>query len=259
MEDIKRLTREEEFAIICEDYLFPLVGVPFGGVAKIQFAHNADHFVELRDNNEIFLYESLSGDSCYTVQVSKYFPSDLVSLLDSAMKNINNVRHFGPNKKIKVDSILHLRSEFSYVIQKTVCDWISDNHEKAGNIEYLISILEEWRNKTYEGKNVNFAFVIDLNKKTNAKDKHLKFDDFLKEEYSATFSDGITSAIVLDQDLNFLKYKSVTSESIQHNYDVGPLRFADILNNFVDDNIGIILLANGDIILAKDKGIRTSI
>ena len=101
MEDIKKLTREEEFAIICEDYLFPLVGVPFGGVVKIQFAHNADHFVELRDNNEIFLYESLSGDSCYTVQVSKYFPSDLVSLLDSAMKNINNVRHFGPNKKNK--------------------------------------------------------------------------------------------------------------------------------------------------------------
>lgn len=256
MKDIKEIDREEEFSIICEDYLFPLVGVPFGGAKKIQFHHDSKHYVEFKDNNEIFVYESLSGDSCFAIQVSKFFPADLITLLDLVMKNINNVRLHNPERRIKAESYLHLRNEFSFIIQKTVCEWITDGHKKSNSIEYLISMLEDWKSKTYEGKNVNFAFVVDLDKHSNEKDKHLYFDEFLKEEYSATFSDGITSAIVLNQDLEFVKYRSITSEKIDHDYSVGPLRFADILNNFVDDKIGVILLTNGDIIIAKDKGIK---
>lgn len=242
------------------DYLrrlfVPACRCSFWRCAKIRFEHDAEHYVELRGNGEIFVYDSLKGDSCYAVQVSKHFPPDLIKLLDLSMKNLNEVRHFNPNKKVKVNSLPHLRNEFSYAIQKTVCDWITDGNEKAGNVEYLIGILEEWRNKTYEGKNVNFAFVVDLKERLTEGQKRLNFDEFLKEEYSATFSDGITSVIVLDSDLGFLKYRSLTSETIVHNYEAGPLRFADILNNFVEDKIGIILLGNGDIILAKDKGIK---
>ena len=138
MKDLKSLTRNEEFSIICEDYLFPLVGVPFGGAQKIQFEHDAEHYVELRGNGEIFVYDSLKVDSCYAVQVSKHFPPDLIKLLDLSMKNLNEVRRFNPNKKVKVNSLPHLRNEFSYAIQKTVCDWITDGNEKAGNIAFKI-------------------------------------------------------------------------------------------------------------------------
>lgn len=256
MKELKDLTRKEEFSIICRDYLFPLVGVPYGGAKRIHYKHNGDHFVELKEDGKIFVYEALKGDSCFEILVNKNFPVELISLLDMAMKNINEVRHFNPKRKVKAKSFLHLINEFSFAIQKTVCEWITDNDDNYPNVEYLISVLEEWKNKTYEGKNVNFAFVIDLEKKTNPKDKVFQFDEFLKEEYSATFSDAITSVILLNKNLEFVKYRSITSESVEHDYSVGPLRFADILNGFVEDKIGVILLSNGDIILAKDKGIR---
>lgn len=258
MKTLNKLNKKDEFDLICEDYIFPLIGIPFGESQFIHKNHEQNQLIEyLEYSNTLLIYETLAGDACYSVRVNKHFPKSCLSLLNTVLNFIDSVRYFNPNRKIKVASYSHLLSELNFQTQRGVINWICSGHEKAENIERLINILETWKDKTYEGKSVNFAFSVDLSQDTDSKSPFAEFDDFLAEEYSATFTDGITSIIELDANLSFKGYRSITSLSDRKiDYSVGPLRFADVLNNFMDKRIGILLLNGGDIILVKDKEIK---
>ena len=255
---LSELTKEKEFDIIFEKFLFPLVGVPYGGFKKIQLTHDENNHVKFnKDKNELLVFEELRGDSCLTIKVSKNFPNELVDLLNIAFVNINDIRHFNPKKITKSTSYLQLLKNLDFCIEKSVISWLCSDTVKAENIQFLLNSLEEWKSKTYEGKNVNFAFVVDItNKPKNEKDNNFYYLDFLNEEYSATITDGITSCILLDSNLNFVKYLSTSSGTVIHDFKTGPLRFSDFITNFVKDNIGVLLLGNGDLIIAKNNGIK---
>lgn len=80
-------------------------------------------------------------------------------------------------------------------------------------------------------------------------------------DFSATITDGITSIIELDSNCNFLNYYSICTDtgiiSSKDNDKIMPLRFAQILSNYVTGNrTGIFLLTNGDILLAKQSELK---
>lgn len=81
-------------------------------------------------------------------------------------------------------------------MQKSLLDWFSGSNV---NLLGLIEQLEHWKEKTYEGKKVPFAFLIN----PQSTQGEFNFMEFLEEEFSATFSDGITSIIELDSKLDF--------------------------------------------------------
>ena len=258
MKKLNTLTKKEEFDLIFEEYLFPLIGVPFGNSS---FGHRErttkNGLVEFDEKeSKLYVYEDRNGNACYSISVNQFFPRSCISLLNTVLNYLDGSRYFNPSRKSKISTYTHLLNEFTFQTQRAVIDWLCDGSDKSDNIEHLINILEIWKNKTYEGKSVNFAFTIKLDDVVN-KNAMLEFDEFLLEEYSATFTDGITSIVELDSNLFFLGYKSITSlENRKIDYSVGPLRFADVLNNFVDNQIGVMLLAGGDIVLIKNKEIK---
>lgn len=259
MKKIGQLEKKEEFDLILREFIFPLIGVPFGDSRPIHKKHNTKSLIEFDEkNNELLIFETIDGDACYSIQVNKYFPQTCISLLNTVINFIDGSRYFNPNKKFKASTYSHLLNEFSFQTQRGVINWLCSGNKNAENVENLISILELWKNKTYEGKSVNFAFSINLSEDKEETSALINsFDEFLLEEYSATFTDGLTSIIELNGDLSFKSYKSITSlESVKRDYSVGPLRFADVLNNFMDEQIGIMLLSGGDIILIKNKEIK---
>lgn len=246
--------KEIEFEEICKEFIFPLIGVSFGGLKATKRKHTLNKLVEYESGtNSLFMYESLDGNHCYKIQVSNAFPKETVSLINTVLGQLLDYSYFNPKTKQTYKSYLQLLNQFGFVTQRSVIKWLTGDHKNSENIELLIKHLEDWKEKTYEGKNVSFAFVVRLD---SLEKGTISFDEFLSEEYSATFSDGITSVINLDQNLRFLSYCSITSlKNISHNYNVGPIRFSDVINNFMDDGIGVILLSNGDIILVKNKSI----
>lgn len=150
------------------------------------------------------------------------------------------------------------------ILQKGLISYlISDNDYKNNYIDNLIKCLQRWSEKTYEGHNVCYGFIINLNpgEKKYFKDKsesYGDFVDFIGEEYSAVFTDGITSVVEIDKNCNFIEYKSILHSDSPlpdnlHNVYL-PIRFAQIIYENVDkNNVGLFLLTNGDIILARNK------
>lgn len=121
----------------------------------------------------------------------------------------------------------------------------------------LIDLIEHWATKTYEGKTVPFAFLIDK----NGQKGNINFLEFFEEEYSATFSDGINSIIELDTSLNFVKHNSITANDIFLSTEINqnmPYRFAQVMSQFTrgKGKVALFLLSNGDLIVVQDAKIK---
>jgi len=145
---------------------------------------------------------------------------------------------------------------------------INTKTEIIAQVEKLFMALENWSNKTYEGHHVCFGFIINgsdnRGKLKKIKDKSREvsgdFIDFIRDEYSAVVTDGISSVIELDSNCEFKNYISVTDnneiKSCKLNYS-SPYRFSQIISNYVTgDKVGVFLLINGDIIIAKSGKIH---
>lgn len=153
------------------------------------------------------------------------------------------------------------------IVQKGLFAYmLNDKDFKNNNFDKLFKCLQRWSEKTYEGHNVCYGFLINQGIEKSQKPVKIKsecfgnFIDFIGEEYSAVFTDGITSIVEIDSDCDFVSYRSTlhSDKPMPDNFEGVrlPIRFAQIIyENVVDDKIGLFLLTNGDIIFAKDRSI----
>lgn len=127
---------------------------------------------------------------------------------------LENINTFDINNKS--DTLERLL--FNHYLERGLCGSISgtNNPETINNFLKLFEILENWSVKTYEGHHVCYGFAINLDndkdgQTNNEKDSStFDFTKFLDDEYSAVLSDGITSLIELDTNINFKGYLSLT-------------------------------------------------
>lgn len=242
------INSKQEFDIMYKHYILPLLGINDTGSKYISRANNEEKLVVL-SSQHLYFYESINSDKCFSIKVSKNFPINTLHLLRKVYSEMMNVRYknFDESINIKYDSLQHLKKNYEYQLQKGLLEWFSSEEV---NLLELLELLEQWKEKTYEGKKVPFAFVI--NSKSNQ--GTFPFMDFLEEEYSATFSDGITSIIELDSKLRFLSLKSITDSNVNivNKLDNVPYRFSQIIETFTIGKIAIFLLVNGDIVLVKN-------
>lgn len=248
MKEVIIVNSKDEFELMFKEYIVPLLGISNNNSQYSSYIIKKNDLVLLK-NQKLYFFDSKDSDNCFIVQVSKNFPKSSLKLLRKVYSEMMQVRHrnYDDSIKNKYDSLQHLRKNYEYQLQKSLLNWFSGDE---ANLLELIEKLEYWKEKTYEGKKVPFAFLIDKNKT----DGEFPFMDFLEEEYSATFSDGITSIIELDANLKFLSFKSLTNkdETIACNLDNVPYRFSQIIETFTRDKMAVFLLVNGDIVLVKN-------
>lgn len=158
--------------------------------------------------------------------------------------------------KEKINELILQKGLFAYIL--------ADNTFKNDWIDNLYKSIQHWSEKTYEGRNVCFGFLI--NPRSTGEVKELSnteigsFIDFISEEYSAVFTDGISSMVEIDSQCNFIKYHSILHQKniMPDNYNNVqlPIRFAQIIHEkVIEDKIGVFLLINGDIIIAQKQKI----
>lgn len=162
---------------------------------------------------------------------------------------------------------VYRREMYERAIETGICHWVAgDNSGTDGPdnyIEELFSILKKWSVKTYEGKSVTLGFVIDPDAETTyeiPKQKWSHFLEFIKDDAAAVLTDCIHSVFELDRNCNLLRHISVSEgnrlESCNLDYRI-PLRFTQIIRKYVKGKkVGIFLLSNGDLVLAKNEEMR---
>lgn len=135
-------------------------------------------------------------------------------------------------------------------IEKAMCEVIS---ESAGETMLgIITELEKWSYRTYEGNKINFGVVID----TSADEEHSEFLHYSKifdKDFFVLLSDGKKSYVEFNRSGYF---KGCTTLQRLRNYaTITPNEFDSIAKYCGDKRIGIILTENGDILIFKNRNL----
>jgi len=136
-----------------------------------------------------------------------------------------------------------------HIIEKAICRALTETANKT--LHELLTYLENWGHRTYEGGHITFGFIISSNRAGTQTNSNLHINNMLKSDFAALLSDGINTVLELSRDGFLMKYLTVPKQFDQAllvPYDF--IRFASLCHG---NKIGVCLLANGDILLFKEK------
>lgn len=270
---------ETEYIDFIQRYLFPLLGIVDGRLKQYNL-----------QQDDIIKPSSLKDSIYYSQKTKKYIFSAMkkaVAVFDSdyrldvddeklakniiaAFLSLSEYRLRGNSERGRTLSEVQKDSLYRMAVQKGICDWIIGANNPYA--ELLMCKLERWAVQTYEGKKVSFGFIIDgsismpsdtNNLNETSLNGNLAFGnwlDFMDSDYAAVLTDCIHSVVKLDRNCNFIEYLSLSNNGYIPRCtptDYVPLRFANVIQQYVTNSkVGIFLLVNGDIIIAKHSKIK---
>lgn len=257
-------TANKEYKYFIYTYLFPLLGMPeqnniidYGELDQIEFSN------KIVFQNGEYIYFCNNKEILFKVRCKRELDNDSINLA------VNIIQVFFSISKFKMDfkssspnqyyySDIQRKENYKMAVQKGICNWIVGKNNES--VEELFEILEKWAVQTYEGKKVTFGFIINPDAKSTFYTSFGKWSDFLKDDFSAVFTDCINSVIELDDSCDFCRYLSVTENGCVDSYKLNhksPYRFSQVIQKYVTGKcVGVFLLNNGDIILSKNGEIK---
>ncbi len=251
-----------EYRDFLKKYLFRLLGIPHCKLYKCRYNYTSKDCVSIKNKR---IYFSAAGQQLFWIAYDPVLTADNLRLAKVVIEAFFQFSEHQASKPEKHNNLIEAQRKnkiYNMAIQVGICSWITGSSESK-RTEQLFNILEQWSVKTYEGRNVTMGFVIDPNRKSSIGLSSREWLSFLDDDCSAVLSDCIHSIFELDQNCNFLGYRSITEQGTLPYSNLNekvPLRFMNIVQQFVPEDpenektnrVGIFLLANGDIILAKD-------
>lgn len=261
---------KKEYKWFIEKYLFRLLGIVKNQLQYDQVQLDKDEAHVVQENDAI--YFSVSGWRLFRLDLNggQRLTEDNIKLANriiQAFLPFSEYKRTGsgkqnssyPDKKERPGEYEVYRNEvYKRAIEKGICYWIVGD-SKNNYIEEFFSILEEWSVKTYEGKNVTLGFIINPAEESIFDSTYGNWLSFLRDDAAAVLTDCIHSVVELDVNCNYLRHISVSESDCLEHCDLSyriPLRFTQVIQKYVrGDKVGVFLLNNGDIVLAKDGAI----
>lgn len=276
-QNVRTITEEEKNYI--HELVLPLIGISDDeieyafktlkiirhlSISSIETDYEINGVGYVEKDNYLFIDLEIANaeiNQCFSMHFKNKLTKETVKLFSYLIKSYYT---YGKEilKKIVDNSLLREKLN-ELVLQKGLLAFVLDDFNFKNNwIDDLYKCLQRWSEKTYEGHNVCFGFLINPGAKASQikSDAYDHFLEFIGEEYSAVFTDGITSVVEIDKECNFIKYHSILHQEklMPDNYDDVrlPIRFAPIIyQNVKEDKVGVFLLTNGDIIIAQKQKI----
>lgn len=255
-----------EFKWFVQERLLPILGIKNENPLISNVVSRKHITVDKEKDGERRVLFSAGGRAVYIAPVPADLPEftmEMGSKIIDAFLDIsclyvkdNRLHNYYPNQ-------VTYEKMVDAAIENGICRYCAGSNSES--FFRLISSLETWAVKTYEGKKVSFGFLFNPDKDANfsskeEKEKGKTWLGFLKSDYAASLSDGIHSLIELDKDCNLCGFLSLTAGGRVDAYklcDGAPYRFAQVIQSYVTGSrVGVFLLNNGDIVLAKGGEVR---
>ena len=256
-----------EYKYFVQMYVLPLMGLPniSIGIKTVKkefqvpstsevFYDEVSHRIHFADPEKVLFYLdadiSISDDSYRLARnlCKSFFKISEFQFLSSKSSSVRSVMFC---------SDIHRDKVYQLAVQRGICVWALGKENES--IEKLLSLLEEWSVRTYEGKKVTFGFVIDPGEDFPVRIPAQKWFKFLNDDYSAVLTDNIHSLIQLNENYDFIRFCSLTEGKSISSHKLTPylpLRFSHSISKYIKGNaVGIFLLNNGDIVISKNQKI----
>lgn len=260
---------EDEFSRFIENRIFPLLGVTKSNSSlKTVNGYLSDNCISLDPDG--FVQFACSRKVLYRLDRKIHICDNTISLIEQVIRQFEKMSVFKNNSTLKngfFENMSEIDKHHLLIVESGLCNWIAKNNknseikiirEIASCVHEIISKLEVWSVKTYEGKKPTIGIVINFDKDSGFGDNFGNFLDVIDKDYFAVFTDCINGVIELDPYCNFCKYSSITENGVITEIKPSakiPLRFSHIIERFIPEksnSIGIFLLSNGDILIIKN-------
>ena len=133
------------------------------------------------------------------------------------------------------------------ILERPICRSITTNFDALQNI---LSALEHWGMRTYEGNHTSFGFIL-TSKKAKETNQNLAITNFLNKDFSALLSDGIDTFMQISADGYLVGYENAPKAAKEDVYV--PYEYLKMASLCTGAKIGVCLLSTGDILLFKNK------
>ena len=142
-----------------------------------------------------------------------------------------------------------VREMEAHVIEKGICRALTNTSNKT--LHGLLRALENWGQRTYEGRRTSFGFIISSKRAGKQANPNLHFNNLLKSDFSALLSDGINTVLELSTDGYLTDYLTVPKTFDQEL--LAPYQYIRVASLCTGNKIGVCLIDDGDILLFKEK------
>lgn len=264
---------KEEFKDVITQYILPL----FGAIGELAEQNEASYnrcYVEICEKNSKIIAKFYPQISSRSRKMSPYFYETEVyseSMKGYAERILNEMmkvtryntaypykikRYYGKNRVI--GESLRKRS-LDWAFEFGMCASLTSKNEDASTLHSVIEKMTEWSMRTYEGKSVPFGIVIDF--KIEEKEGLPNYIQFLDNDNSAVFTDGVFTGILLDAKGNVVRFipdsreRSRDEDASANMVTFVPYQFTELARECTNERVGIISLANGEIILIKKRSV----
>ena len=256
-----------EYRWFIEKYLFRLLGIVNKQLKNDTVAFDEDVAYVVQTDEAIFFSVNrcrlfrldLDGDQGITednIKLANRIIQEFLPLSEFRRTDSKRQNNSYPNSKERPGAYAVYRDHvYKRAVEKGISYWILGDYQ-SDYIEEFFGVLEEWAVKTYEGKNVTLGFIINPTETATFDSKYGNWLSFMRDDSAAVLTDCIHSVIEVDKDCNFIRHVSVSEDDCLQQCDLSyriPLRFTQVIRNHVTgDKVGVFLLNNGDIMLAKN-------
>lgn len=255
------LYRESDLQLIVEQYMLPLMNL-HKMKPKVNFYEckpdNSDIVSFMKSSNKGMNNVRLlvkSNEKNYYIEIETPFEGIKIKLVRDVWKEMISIR-----KHVESFDDRDLRiAIYDYTLKKSLCVWLSGNESTVYKTMFsLITSLEKWVFQTNEGDDVDFSLGLNIEESQGDFD----YIDFLKNDYSASFTNSTTSGVIIDKNGNYRDFLDYNSQVIsKFDQITAPSNNQDIIYSFISKgckyifilnlNKEIMIFKNGELILLK--------
>ena len=197
-----------------------------------------DMEVALGKSNSILLKPTKLDDYRIVIKRGQAFKSFEVNLIRSIIRVLNEIAD------LKISDKLYLSKLQRVAIERALIETLTDTGRDT--ILRIISGLEKWSSRTYEGRTVSLGILVNLGVTADTT-YQVSYNDILNNDFFALFTDAKNSFIEFDRNGALLGY--VTIKNPKKVATVSPYVYERVARICNDKRIGICLTEQGDILI----------
>jgi len=201
-----------------------LVAQGTGGSLLVKFSRNDEYRYQIKRIQPFKRYE--------------------VALVKSILSELGQIR------EQNIDET-YFKTLQNFVIERAICK--SVNESSYETLLEIVSQLNRWSSRTYEGKHATFGFLVCNIKAGDKVNPNLHISKIINENFSAVLGDGINTCYKISSDGYLLNYITL-SKSKDQNISA-PYEYIDMANVCYGSRVGVSLTAMGDILIFHEKNL----
>lgn len=238
---------KEQFYDFVENLIVPLfTGSYIDGEEE---SSSRDLEVALGHTNSILLKPTKADEYRIILRRSQPFKSFEVNLVKAILLEMTKIY------AMNIDDPVYMQKLRSIAIEKAIIESITDS-PASDTIIGIISMLDNWASRTYEGSPVRMGIFVNLVNNYEHQDNEVNFRDILSKEFFALLTDGINSFAEFDKKGVLINYVNVkNSKNVS---TVAPNKYEKVARSCNDKRVGIVLTEKGDILIFYNRQLMFS-